>query len=118
MPTGMRERGFPLGHWIGTDATDIFVRATRQMTPQLQIGLNLDRAQRGRGNPAHETKREVAVDLTWWFSYATQLTLGYTRQWLNNPGQIVSVSPAYVETFPSSATAINDLVWARLVKEF
>ena len=117
--TGMRERGFPLGHWMGTDATDIFVRATRRMTPQLQLGLNLDLAERGQGNtPVHETKREAAVDLTWWFSYATQLTVGYTRQWLNNPGQMISVSPAYVENFPGSATAINNLVWAKLVTEF
>ena len=117
--TGMRERGFPLGHWMGTDASDIFLRATRQMTPQLQLGLNLDVAERGRGNaPVHETKREAAVDLTWWFSYATQFTVGYTRQWLNNPGQMISVSPAYVETFPGSATAINNLVWTRLATEF
>lgn len=117
--TGMRERGFPLGYWIGTDAIDIFVRATRQMTPKLQLGLNFDLAERGRGNaPVYETKREAAVDLTWWFSYATQLTVAYTRQWVNNPGQMISVSPAYVETFPASATAINDLVWAKLVTEF
>jgi hypothetical protein len=117
--TGMRERGFPLGHWMGTDATDIFLRVTRQMTPKLQLGLILDLAERGRGSaPFHEKKREAAVDLTWWFSYATQLTVGYTRQWLNNPGQIVSVSPAYVETFPGSTTAINNLFWTKLVTEF
>lgn len=117
--TGMRERGFPLGHWIGTDATDFFVRATRQMTAQLQLGLHLDLAERGRGNaPVHETKREAAVDLTWRFSYATQLSVGYTRQWLKNPGRMIGVSPVYVETFPGSATAINNLVWTRLVTEF
>ena len=117
--TGMRERGFPLGHWMGTDAIDWFLRTTRQMTPQLQLGVNLDFAERGLGNaPAHETKREAALDLTWWFSTTTQLSVGYTRQWLKNPGQIISVSPAYVETFPASATAINDLIWTKLVKEF
>ena len=117
--TGMRERGFPLGHWMGTDARDWFLRTTRQMTPQLQLGMNLDFAERGLGNaPVHETKREAALDLTWWFSPTTQISVGYTRQWLKNPGQIISVSPAYVETFPASATAINDLVWTKLVKEF
>lgn len=117
--TGLRERGFPLGHWIGTDATDLFVRATRQMTQKLQLGLHLEVAERGRGNaPVHETKREAAVDLTWWFSYATQLSVGYTRQWLKNPGQLISVSPAFVETFPASATATNNLFWTRLVMEF
>jgi len=117
--TGMRERGFPLGHWMGTDATDWFVRATRHMAPHLQLGLNLDFAERGKSNVAvHEIKREAAVDLTWWFSYATQLTVGYTRQWLKNPGQMISVSPGYAETFPGSATAINNLVWTKLVTEF
>ncbi|MGH9818027.1 MAG: capsule assembly Wzi family protein, partial [Candidatus Acidiferrales bacterium] len=117
--TGMRERGFPLGHWIGTDATDLFVRATRQMTAQLQLGLMVELAERGRGNvPVFEKKREAAFDLTWWFSYATQLSVGYTRQWLKNPGQVISVSPAYVETFPGSPAAVNNLVWTRLVTEF
>jgi hypothetical protein len=117
--TGMRERGFPLGHWMGTDATDIFVRATRQMTARLQLGLHLDVAERGRGNaPVHETKREAALDLTWWFSTATQVSVGYTRQWLDNPGQVVSVSPAFVETFPAGGRAVNNLFWTRLTTEF
>lgn len=117
--TGMRERGFPLGHWMGTDATDIFVRATRQMTARLQLGLHLDVAELGRGNaPVHETKREAALDLTWWFSTATQVSVGYTRQWLDNPGQVVSVSPAFVETFPAGGRAVNNLFWTRLTTEF
>lgn len=116
--TGLRERGFPLGHWMGTDAADLFVRATRQMTPRLQLGLHLEVAERGRGAPVHETKREAAVELTWWFSHATQLTVAYARQRLENPGQIASVSPAYAETFSASGTASNDLVWTRLVTQF
>ena len=117
--TGMRERGFPLGHWIGTDATDLFLRATRYMTARLSLGLHLEVAKRGRGSArVYETKREAAVDLTWWLSYATQISAGYTRQRLKNPGQMVGVSPTYIETFAASDTAINNLFWARFVTEF
>jgi hypothetical protein len=117
--TGLRQRGFPLGHWIGTDAADLFVRATRRMSARLQLGLHLEIAERGRGNaPVLERKREAGLELTWWFSYATQLAVGYTRQRLDNPGEVVSVSPAFVETFPASGRAVNDLFWTRLTTEF
>ena len=117
--TGMRERGLPLGHWIGTDAAALFARVTRQMGAQLLLGLNLEIAQRGRGSgPVHEEKREAAFDLTWWFSHATQLGVGYARQWVRNPGQVTSVSPAYAEAFAASGTGANDLLWTRLVTQF
>jgi len=117
--TGMRMRGLPLGHWMGTDAAALFVRATRRMAPRLELGLQLEAAERRRGNaPVHETKREVAVDFTWWLSHATRVSGGYARQWLENPGEIVSVSPAYVEAFVPSETVNNDLVWVRLVMEY
>ena len=116
--TGMRERGFPLGHWMGTDATDLFVRATRYLTPRLQLGMIVERAERGRGSPVHETKREQAVDFTWWFSYATRLGVGYAHQRVDNPGEVQSVSPVYTETFVSAPRTSNDLFWVRLEMEF
>lgn len=115
--SGMRHRGFPLGHHMGTDGIDFFVRTTRYLTDALQIGVNLDLQERGRGFPVHERKRETAFDLTWWLSARTQWTVGYTYQRIKNPGQITGITP-FVETFAAGVTATNHLLWTSLVLEF
>ena len=115
--SGMRYRGFPLGHWMGTDAIDLFVRTTRYLTENLQLGVHLDFSQRDRGKPVHETKRESSVDLTWWVSRKMQFTVGYTYQRLKNPGQITSIDP-FTETFTPNVTANNNFLWTSLVVEF
>src|SRR3954471_24356544 len=96
--SGMRQFGFPLGHHVGTDGIDFFVRASRYLRERIQLGATLDLQERDRGQPVHETKREAALDLTWWLSAAAQLTVGYTFQRLQNPGQITSTNP-FIETF-------------------
>lgn len=115
--SGMRHRGFPLGHHMGTDGIDVFVRTTRFLTETLQLGVNFNVQERARGLPVHERKRETAVDITWWLSARTQVTAGYTFQQLKNPGQITSIAP-FVETFAAGLTARNHLVWTALTMEF
>lgn len=115
--SGMRYRGFPLGHSMGTDGIDVFVRTTRSLTETLQLGTNLNWQERGRGKPVHERKQEVTVDLTWWLSAKTQLTVAYTNQRIKNPGQITSITP-FGETFASGVTATNHLLWTSLALEF
>ena len=47
---GMRQYGFPLGHHMGTDAIDFFVRATRYVFAEdWQLGSNLDYQERAGG---------------------------------------------------------------------
>lgn len=116
-PSGMRYRGFPLGHWIGSNGIDYFLRATRQMTDQLQLGVNLDYSERGKANPVYEKKREAAVDLTWWLSRQLSLTLAYTYQRIENPGQITSINP-FQETFQAGLVSNNNFLWTNLVFEF
>jgi hypothetical protein len=115
--SGMRYRGFPLGHWMGTDATDYFLRATRHMTDDLVVGVNLDYSQRGMSLPQHEKKREAAVDVTWWLTGKMQLTVGYTYQHIQNPGQITSINP-FQETFASGVLSENSFFWTNLAWEF
>jgi hypothetical protein len=115
--SGMRHRGFSLGHHMGTDATDLLVRATRYLSDKLQLGVSVDIQERDRGQPVHETKREAALDLTWWLSAAAQLTVGYAYQRLKSPGQISDVNP-FVETFAADVSADNHLLWTRLAVEF
>lgn len=116
-PSGMRYRGFPIGHHMGTDATDFFIRTTRYVGERWQVGTNFNIQERARGQPIHESKREWAIDLTWWASAKTQVQVGYTHQYLKNPGQITAINP-YIETFAAGVTAQNHLLWTSLAIEF
>ena len=102
---------------MGTDAIDFFVRSTRYIAEDWQLGSNLNYQERGRGEPVHENKREVGVDLTWWFSRQTQFAFGYTYQRIQNPGQISAVVP-FVETFAAGVTASNHLFWTNMTMSF
>ena len=115
--SGMRHRGFPLGHQMGTDGIDFFVRTTRYLTETLQLGTNFNIQERDRGQPVHERKREAAVDLTWWLSSRAQFTVGYTYQRLKNPGQITDINP-FIETFASGVVSNNHLLRTSLAVEF
>jgi hypothetical protein len=115
--SGMRYRGFPIGHWMGTDATDLYFRTTRYMTDDLQVGINLDFSERAKGLPVHEKKGEGGIDVTWWKSSQTQFSLGYTYQNIKNPGQITSINP-FVETFAGGVTSNNHFLWTSLAVQF
>ena len=114
---GMRQYGFPLGHHMGTDGIDLFMRSTRFMTEDFQVGSNFDYQERQRGLAIHERKYEASTDMTWWFSKRTQFSFGYTYQRIYNPGQISSVVP-FVETFAPNVTANNHLLWTNLTMSF
>jgi hypothetical protein len=115
--SGMRYRGFPLGHWMGTDAIDLFIRTTSFLTDDIQLGADVDFYERDRGKPVHEKGREAGVDLTWWLSKQIQVTAGYTFQRIHNPGQITSITP-FVETFAGGVTSNNHFLWTNLALEF
>ncbi len=115
--SGMRYRGNPLGHWMGTDGIDLFIRTTRHLTEDLQLGVNLDLSERARGLPVHEKKRESTVDLTWWLSSRTQFTVTYTHQRIQDPGQITSINP-FTATFANGVVSNNHLLWTNLAVAF
>lgn len=115
--SGMRYRGFPLGHHMGTDGIDFFVRTTRFLTDKVQLGTNFNLQERDRGQPVHEKKREAAIDLTWWYSKDIQVMGGYTYQRLTNPGQVAAITP-FAETFAAGVTAKNHLLWTVVTVQF
>ena len=115
--SGMRYRGFPLGHWMGTDAIDLFTRTTSFLTDDIQLGANVDFYERDRGKPVHEKGHEAGLDLTWWLSNQIQIKAGYTFQRIHNPGQITSMTP-FIETFAGGVTSNNHFLWTNLTVEF
>lgn len=115
--SGMRHRGFSLGHHMGTDAKDLFIRTTRYLTDNIRLGANINLQRRDLLGPSPEQKIETAFDLTWWLSARTQFIVGYTHQRVKNPGQITDINP-FIETFASGVTATNHLLWTSLVSEF
>jgi hypothetical protein len=114
--SGMRYRGFPLGHWIGTDGIDFFLRGTHYLSETIQVGGNVEYEERERGLPIHEKRREVSADISWWVTSHLHLTAGYTYQRLTNPGQITSINP-FIETF-TPMTASNNFLWTTVGIEF
>lgn len=115
--SGMRHRGLPLGHHMGTDGIDFFIRTTRYLTDTLQLGANFNIQERDRGQPVHEKKREAAIDLTWWYAKDVQVMAGYTFQRLKNPGQVAAITP-FDETFAGGVQAQNHLFWTSLAVQF
>ena len=114
---GMRQYGFPLGHHMGTDGIDIFLRTSRYMTEDWQFASTLDYQERGRGVPTHERKYEIGTEVTYWYSTKTQFGFGYTYQRIYNPGQISSVVP-FIETFAPNVVANNNLFWTNVTISF
>jgi len=117
----MRYRGFPLGHHMGTDAKDFFVRTTRYLTDDLKLGINFNLQRRNLlgffPQGESERKTEIAMELNWWLTSRTQLTIGHTYQRIKNPGNITSINP-FVETFESGVTSTNHFLWTNLSVEF
>ncbi len=115
--SGMRQRGFPLGHHMGTDGVDFLVRSTRYLTDNVKLGANFNLQERQKNLPVHEKKREASVDLTWWISNDLEVSLNYTYQRIKNPGQISNINP-FQELFAAGVTSINHLVWTTMRYEF
>ncbi len=115
--SGMRHRGFPLGHHIGTNATDFFVRSTRYLSDNLKLGTYLNYQERNRNVPNNEKKYEVGTDIVWWLTNDLRLGINYTYQRIKNPGQITSIDP-FQEAFAIGVTSHNHLFWTTVKYEY
>jgi hypothetical protein len=103
---------------MGGDATDLYVRLSRQLAGNLKLGLDIERSVRLRGQAIPETMHAFGADLAWRASHQTELQLGYAVQRVQNPLQLTSVSPVLRESAAPGTTAINRLLWAGLTMQF
>lgn len=115
--SGLRHKGLPLGHHMGTDGIDWYVRSTRFIGDEVQLGLTFNVQERDRGQPVHERKQELGLDATWWISSRALLNVGYTYQKIRNPGQVTQINP-FVETFAPNLTAKNHFLGTSLTVDF
>ena len=115
--SGMRHRGFPLGHHMGTNASDFYVRSTRYLWDDLKLGSHFNYQERDRNVPNPEKRYEVGTDVIWWVTNKFQLGFNYTYQRIKNPGQITSIDP-FELTFAPGVTSNNHLFWTTLTYEF
>lgn len=115
--SGLRHKGLPLGHHMGTDGIDWYVRSTRYIGDEIQLGLTFNVQERDRGQPVHERKQEIGFDVNWWISRRAQLNAGYTYQKIRNPGQVTQINP-FVESFAPNLTAKNHLLSTSITVDF
>ena len=58
-------KGRVFGHHVGTDAEDLFARATSYLTNDLLAGIDLDMENRGLSRATQETQYQFGVDLSY-----------------------------------------------------
>ncbi|KAF0120597.1 MAG: hypothetical protein FD151_1599 [bacterium] len=58
-------KGRVFGHHVGTDAEDLFVRATSYLTNDLIAGIDIDMENRGLSRATQETQYQFGVDLSY-----------------------------------------------------
>jgi hypothetical protein len=82
--SGYTYKGRIIGHHMGTDAQDLFVRLTHYLTEDLILGLEFNREQNNLSARPHQTIDRVGVDLTSFSSSNWQWSAGYRYQNADN----------------------------------
>ncbi len=77
-------RGDIIGHHMGSDADDLFIRVTRYLADWLQVGIQCDIERHGLSNPVIEKKKEVALDSSIYISKRIKYMIGYEYERIEN----------------------------------
>ena len=86
---GISYQGFPIAHYMGTRAQDLYIRGTERILPNLQIGSELGYAKVGstefaQVNLPREDLKYVGVDISYRPIPALSLLLGYRYERIDN----------------------------------
>jgi len=82
--SGYTYKGRIIGHHMGTDARDLFLRLTHYLTEDLIFGLEFDREVINLSSTPHQTTDALAFDLTSFGSNNWQWTVGYRYEHSKN----------------------------------
>lgn len=82
--SGYTYKGNIIGHHMGSDARDLFVRVTRYFADWLQIGLQYDLEIHGLSKPVHEKKKEAGLDINIYISRHIRYLIGYEYERIVN----------------------------------
>ena len=66
-----------IGHHMGTDSRDLFVRVTHYVTEDAILGLEYDRQEAGLSSSRHQTMDQLGLDLTFFTTKSWRLRAGY-----------------------------------------
>ncbi len=69
-----------MGHHMGTNAEDLFLRVTHYLSADLVLGVDADRQQYGSGGAVQPTIYQVGVDLVWFGPRNWQVRAAYRYQ--------------------------------------
>ena len=82
--SGYTYKGRIIGHHMGTDAHDLFVRLTHYLTEDLILGLEFNREVNNLSARPHQTIDKVGVDLTSFSSKNWQWNAGYRYEYVED----------------------------------
>ncbi len=82
--SGYTYEGRIIGHHMGTDAEDIFVRLTHYLTEDLLLGLAFDREERELSSDVKEIKDYWELDLSFLGFDDIELKAGYRYEYIDN----------------------------------
>lgn len=77
-------KGSLMGHHMGGDADDIFIRVSKEFLDELTFGLQFSRERLGRSKTNIQTKNELRIDLTFLHTADTLLSAAYEFEDIEN----------------------------------
>ena len=86
--TGYRYEGEIIGHNMGGDAREYFLRLEHYLFSDLMLGMDYNRQQRGVEAEVQEDRDRLDLDLTWQRSDTLLLKAGYRFETIDNLGQV------------------------------
>lgn len=93
--TGYTYRGSIIGHHMGSDTEDIFIRITNHLTYDLKAGMDFDFEKRGKSNPSPEEHFQFGIDLSYNITDMIEFKGRYGFEKVNNYNFIHGVDKDY-----------------------
>lgn len=109
--SGYTYRGNIIGHHMGSDAEDFFIRITRYLADWLQIGLQYDLERHGLSNQVVEEKKEAGLDINIYISKHIRYLIGYEYEMIENLD--LDENPIIFNPIPGEDVT-NQYVWTSI----